>query len=818
MAAFGIIVSMMREAKQMGAAMRSEMKGILAISAVFSLVLFAVPAVEGAAAVEPPPFRSVVLGVRGFLDDEYDFAFERLGWPVTKFSLAKGEAADDAFFAALKEAGLLLICPNAPDFLSPRVAELKAWIEEGGVVLAGGFTEPSSAAWLKVIGTAYACPEIWGNLGWSTPRQRELTPPDPLRVFPRPLAETDQGHHWTNFQRLPAGSPWRTVSTRIAAHREANGHPNVIRARVGKGWVILSNIRTPTPDWIENARALAALESLGLTFVSCEGLSVGQGAGRLALSVAGGKDAKAKKLSLALDILPRSGADEDQDGKPDAPQSFRAVGRSSADGKAAFALDYFNAARGECRVVLRIGANGKWATVLDETRHFPRLVEIAPPNYRGMVSAARRTTDVLLPFSFNPLRERVENARLEATLFAADGKHAVWQKTFRGAKLKEKALAVGLPQTAAPGEYRLALRLMRPNRAKPLFTNEVAFAIRAAAPHQTFVDQDGTLLRGGKPWFPLGIYHAGPDEAAEWMKMGFNSQQFWSWDAGGLAALHKDWGLSVVFEGKHNKGEGVVEGLVRKYATDPAVAMWYLWDEPTTADLPKVRAMEARMHGDLDRPTFIVCDQATLGAVRFQSLYGDVVAVDSYPISVKDGEVRGDVMEVPARIRRLREATEGRRPVVAVLQAFGCEPKPQFRCMAYLALAEGVNGIYWYCWKQIGGGKIGDGIANNPDLQKTLGQIVGEMKALSPALLAGGESFAVEGTQVRGRVFGDAKAGRYLLLVNGSGEAAEVKASHPSLAKRRVGKTVVGAASVSLGGGAATASLPAYAVVVVELK
>ncbi len=795
------------------------MRGLFARVATLSLILSAAVAVGGETA-EPPPFRSVVLGQKGFLDDEYDFAFERLGWPVTKFAFAKGEAVDDAFFAALREAGLLLICPNTPDFLSPHVAELKAWIEAGGVVLAGGFTEQGSGAWLKAIGPEYACPEIWGNLGWSTPRQRECDPSDPLRVFPRALAETDQGHHWTNFQRLPAGSPWRVVSTRIAAHREANKHANVIRARVGKGWVILSNIRIPTPDWIENARALAALESLNLTFVSCEGIVVRQGEGRLALAV-GGEGAKAaKRLQLALDILPRQDADENQDGKSDAPQSFRAIGKTGADGVAAFALDYFNVARGECRVVLRVGADGRWATVLDETRQFPRLVEIAPPHYRGMVSTARRTTDVLLPFSFNPLRERVENAKLEATLFAADGgNRAVWQKTFRGAKLKERVLPVELPQTAAAGAYRLTVRLMRPNRAKPLFTNEVAFVVRAAAPYQTFVDQDRALLRGGSPWFPLGIYHAAPNEAAEWMKMGFNSQQFWSWDAGGLAALHKDYGLSVVFEGKHNKGEGVVEGNIRKYATDPAIAMWYLWDEPTISDLPKVRTMNERMHGDLERPTFIVCDQDTCGAVRYQSLYGDVVAADAYPLSVgKDGAVRGDVTDVSARIRRLHEATEGRRPVVAVLQAFGFEPEPQFRCMAYLALAEGVNGIYWYCWKQIGGGKVGDGIVNSPDLQKTLAKIVREMKELSPALLAGGESFDVAGTQVRGRIFGDAKTGRRLLLVNGSKDDVKVEVSHPALVRRRVGKTLVGDTPVSVRGGIATAALPGYAAVVIELK
>ena len=71
---------------------------------------------------------------------------------------------------------------------------------------------------------------------------------------------------------------------------------------------------------------------------------------------------------------------------------------------------------------------------------------------------------------------------------------------------------------------------------------------------------------------------------------------------------------------------------------------------------------------------------------------------------------------------------------------------------------------------------------------------------------------------MRGRVFGDAKSGRYLLLVNGSADAAEVKVAHPSLAKRRVGKAVVGTATVSIRGGVAAVSLPGYAVSVVELK
>ncbi len=785
--------------------------------AAISLTTCAAPAKAVALLPEPEPFRSVVIGQKGGISTEYEAAFGLLKWPVQNFFYARGEMADDAFFDALKSASLVMMCPTTPDSLSARADELKAWLEAGGILIAGGFTEASFDGWLRAIGPEYASPEIWGNLGWSTPKQRELDPPDPLRVFPRRLVDTDQGHHWTNFQPLPGGSVWRVVSKRIASHREANNRPNIIRAPVGKGWIVLSNIRIPAPEWVENARAMSELGRLGLAPVSGDGFAIRQGAGTLKVVVKG--DAEATKgLQLALEIRPRDGADEDQNGKPDKPQAFRAAGAADNAGNVAFALDYDNVARGDCRVLVRIGKGDDWATVLDETRHFPRLVEIDPPNYRGMVSAARRKADVALPFAFTPLKEKVENAKLEAKVVTGDGKTVVWTKTFRGDALKEKTLSLGLKQETPAGTYRLQTRLMRPGKTKPLFTNEVAFAIRATKPYQTFVDQDGVLLRGGEPWFPLGIYHASPADAARWTKMGFNAQQFWSWDEARLDEIHDTYGISVIYECIHNKSDGVVERNQKKYATNPAIAMWYLWDEPTINEVFQVKRMNERLHGDLERPTFIVCEQDTVAAIKLQASYGDVVAVDSYPISVKDGEVRGNVMDVPNRLTRMLRVLEGRRPLIAVLQAFGTEPPEHLRCMAYLALSRDVKGIYWYCWSQMGGGKVGIGINTNPDLQTALGKIVEEMKALSPALLAGGTSFEVEGTAVLGRYFGNKKTGRYLLLVNGSSDAAEVKVELPKLAKRKVGKAVVGDAPVSVKSGVVTASLPGLAAVVVEMK
>lgn len=791
------------------------------------LLVFAIGTVAAASAVppkkaavallpEPTAFRTVVAASKGDHEREYDGAFDVLGWPKSSFAIPKGETAGDDFFAALKAADLLLLCPLAQDFLSGRIGEMREWLEGGGVIHAGGFTTRDFAKWLTALGEEYRPLEIWGDQGWSTPRQRDLDPPDSLRVFPRCLADTDQGVLWTNFRPPEAGSAWRVVSTRISANPRADGRPNIVRAPVGKGWIILSNIRTPAPEWVENLRALAELARRGLSVEASAGFPVRQGKGSLSLALKG--DAAATKgLQLVMEVIPQEGADEDQDDKPDAAQSFRAVaGKADGNGVVRLALDYYNAARGECRVIVRVGRGGDWATVLDETRRFPRLVEIDPPNYRGMVSVMRRDAAVKLPFSFNPLMERVEGAKLDAVVETVGERGtAVWKKRLSVAALAgKKTLDLALAANAPAGAYRLRTRLMRPGKSKPLFTNEVAFAIREAKPYQTMIDQDGVLLRGGKPWFPLGIFHAKPDEAAQWSPIGFNAAQFWSWDDFGdaIEGLHRERGIDVVYEGAQDQH-------VRKHATNPGVAMWYLADEPALDRMKEVRQRNEMLHQDLERPTFIVGDQETRGAVAMQLAYGDVVAADSYPIwpDRKDPtKMSGDVMDVWRRVQTAGVVADGRRPVMAVLQSFGHEPMEHLRAMAFLSLAEGVKGIFWYCWKQVGGGKVGEGLVNSSECQERLKTLVGEIRPLTTALMAGGESFGVANTQVRGRIFGDAKTGRHLLLVNGSPDAAEVKVALPSLAKRRVGKTVVGDAAVSVKGGVVEATLPGLAVVVVR--
>ncbi len=58
----------------------------------------------------------------------------------------------------------------------------------------------------------------------------------------------------------------------------------------------------------------------------------------------------------------------------------------------------------------------------------------------------------------------------------------------------------------------------------------VKFKVVPVRPKQFFVDQDGTILKEGRPFFPLGLHHAHGWQIDEWLPMGVNMIQTWSWD------------------------------------------------------------------------------------------------------------------------------------------------------------------------------------------------------------------------------------------------------------------------------------------------
>ncbi|MPN60056.1 hypothetical protein SDC9_207779 [bioreactor metagenome] len=124
------------------------------------------------------------------------------------------------------------------------------------------------------------------------------------------------------------------------------------------------------------------------------------------------------------------------------------------------------------------------------------------------------------------------------------------------------------------------------------------------------VDQDTVLLRNGKPFFPLGIYHVSGkgQELENAADLGFNLFQFWSWDVNadnlkrlaakdvGIIWEGQAWGRAARIPSATSANDPRVLAeleIMRKAAAElkdnPTLAMWYVADEPPASQLPVLR-------------------------------------------------------------------------------------------------------------------------------------------------------------------------------------------------------------------------------------
>src|SRR5690606_7935112 len=127
------------------------------------------------------------------------------------------------------------------------------------------------------------------------------------------------------------------------------------------------------------------------------------------------------------------------------------------------------------------------------------------------------------------------------------------------------------------------------------------------------VDEDGTFLVNGKPFFPMGLYHVKPQDFKDVAALGINTVQFWTWHtatdehgvARGLAAASSH-GLKAIFELNH-KSEKIYRDTVRNHGENPAILMWYGLDEPTEGDYGKAATLRDTFNAeDPHHPVYLL--------------------------------------------------------------------------------------------------------------------------------------------------------------------------------------------------------------------
>lgn len=187
----------------------------------------------------------------------------------------------------------------------------------------------------------------------------------------------------------------------------------------------------------------------------------------------------------------------------------------------------------------------------------------------------------------------------------------------------------------------------------------------------------------------------------------------------------------------------------------------------------------------------------------------DVSAPYLYPLPYQPVRSVGEAMA------RADAATSGRKPLLPVLQLFAWKPEDRYptpaelKCMVYLSLIHGADGIGYYSYNHITGKTLTNIAREQPELWRSVRQINAELQQIGPFLL---DSAPEPGLRVTGPDMAvEWRAAKrddaiLLLLTNPSAESQTVKLhwTSPAAVLRRLDNGCElqiqnGAAEITLG-------------------
>lgn len=671
--------------------------------------------------------------------DEFDGALKTLGWSAERYS-AKLEVMK-ALPGQLGGLDLLIAAPlfnlDKPILPGDDRGKYKKFLEDGGMIAITDGSYPGVRAWLADIDPALGGLEggkcnssQWAVLGATT----DAEPAHPLRFFPSKITEPNS---WPHFHEPAAGSKWQVVA------KCSEGFPVTFLQKIGKGMVTISALRQPSAEQLGNFYACLLLSRAGIELKSFDLPKPAIGEGRLRLELAKGVGSKSGAFVYEIRA---------EDGKAERFEK-------EVTGEV-FELPYRFTRRGPVKTRLLFKRDGRETLLFSSEANLPALLTVKPNAYRGILSTARRFPTVSFSVELAPDQEKLEGMEVRLTVTNTKGDKVGEAARSLAADLPLSfRQAIALDQKLPEGNYKL-LAVLAKSGAK---VTEAETSIKILAPReaQTIADEDRTLLVNGKPFFPLGLYHVKHEDYPEVAKLGINTVQYWTWDGkNGLEKAAAN-GLKAIFELNH-KNEQIVRDVVRDYADNPGILMWYGLDEPAEASHGQAEMMmRAFNEADDHHPVYMVSCRPDI--FDEQSKFGNVFAHDPY----------GSPQKALKWMQKANAAVENRKPVIVVPGVFGKETAAELRATAYLSLANDARGIMWYPWSQTGGGPQGIGLKNSTEQQVVIKELCTEINALYPALTATSRvPFPSADGKVQAIHCSQGKK-EYLLLANGTTEKVE---------------------------------------------
>ena len=452
-----------------------------------------------------------------------------------------------------------------------------------------------------------------------------------------------------------------------------------------------------------------------------------------------------KAENAAVDAVKRSGAAslklsaEDQfhpyaaqsikDLQGGATYALRAWARGVKGGNAQVALkiEYYNAkgenTKGQYSNSITLNSE-EWQQITLEpvsdpdTTRASLLLRLMTPGQAWFDDVTFEMTKQPAEVTFNPTREAVEASK-PATLQAAVRLREPWNnqqpqaevldqrgKVIPGATAKVAAqpdglLAVTAQMPALPaGDYSLKLTFASGSSAMKIFAYDLS--------KPTNLTATGTLLVGGKPFFPIGIYHVGVSEYQMLSENGFNTVQ------GGNPAAPDDFRklldeglrtgimIDVPFYGGGKVAANLPDTLakVQGFKDHPAVLNWKIIDEPDIRpDIIDEVADAYRKIRAIDSVHPVLLTIASPPSFPYWVNFCDMLQVDPYPLP------RNPLTQVSDTVKAAKSVLRPWQNLTAVLQCGWLmdKDKPanqptydQALSMVYLSLINGAKGIFWY--------------------------------------------------------------------------------------------------------------------------
>ena len=390
------------------------------------------------------------------------------------------------------------------------------------------------------------------------------------------------------------------------------------------------------------------------------------------------------------------------------------------------------------------------------------------PNYRDMILPGAPDIQVRAELQTGDYGLSPADITLSVT---AKGKRTLVSSK---AQATGNSVSVSLPAAKLPyGSATLEAIVTHNKTGKPLATN--TWKLRKitqneAAALKTYIDENNNMIVNGKPYFPIGWFgNTSLDQLEEIAGGPFNTILPYGVNGKSKSYITRyldrvqETGMKLIYcmndiyptatyydktgwEGIFGNSN-IADAVVNTFKHHPAILAWYLNDERPKELMPKfVDYYKQAWTNDPAHPSFIVI--YNLSEIKYFPSTTDIMGVDRYPIPMDP------ITTITQEMKIAKEAVKGHKPVFAVVQAFGwyqyndafpdrgripteedlkagrIPTGEETKNMAYQAIVNGANGLFFYCYYDL---RV---LPQYPKYWAELKSIAGELKVLSPIILS----------------------------------------------------------------------------------